>query len=152
MDFDPAREERNSQPATFKIGGEVFSYRHGLRPETFEEAISEWTSWIDERTQPSGNGEGADAGQEDLSDVLSVVDRTIRNFLAGDEDRQRWDELRKREEDAVTSGDMRAVLEFLIGEQTGRPTQAASNSGEPQNRTGRTSTGRSSSPRVVSAA
>jgi len=139
-DFDEEREERNSKPATFKIGGETFSYKRGLRPETFDRYISQWAALT--------------PGSKD-SEAIPACDLTIQNFLADEETAERWRALRLREEDAITVHDMIRVVQFLVREQTERPTEAPSGSGNGGARTGSESTESSSSDqavRVVSAA
>ncbi len=135
MNFDEAREERSSRPNTFQIGGEVFSFRRGLRPETFTEYIAEYAEMpLDTK------------GDE----VIRIIDRTIVNFLAGDDADECWRKVRSHDEDALTAGDMRKVLLWLIEEQTDRPMEAPSSSGNGRETTGERSTERSSSRRAAS--
>jgi hypothetical protein len=135
-DFDEERKERKTRPDTFLLGGELFQFKTGLRPETFNEITQEWR----ETTPATPSVE-----------LLAIIDTTICNFLDGDDQIARWRTLREREEDAVTSYDMGQVLIWLIEQQTGRPTEAPSSSGNGRKESGTRSTGRSSSPRVVSA-
>ncbi len=139
MNFDEAREERRARPNTFQIGGEVFTFRRGLRPEEFSELIQEYADSLD------------NAKLKGL-ERTAIVDRTIIRFLEVEEDGERWAALRQRDEDAITAGDMQKVLLWLIEEQTERPTTAPSSSGNGGATTGKRSTGRSSSRRAASVA
>ena len=138
LNFDEEREQRKLRPTTFQIGGETFTFLIGLRPEAFSEKIQEYADSLDNDTL---------TGLE----RLAIVDRAIENFLATDDDRERWKMVRAREEDAVTSGDMRRVLLWLIEQQTDLPTTAPSSSGNGRETTGTSSTARSSSRQAASA-
>jgi len=98
-DFDAERQGRSGE---FRIGGEVFSYRLGIRPEVLAES--------EQVTEGTGTLE-----------VLKVIDSTIMRFLSDEDNRSRWRELREREEDAVTFVDLTNLLNWLTQEQTGRP-------------------------------
>jgi hypothetical protein len=148
-DFDEARAERFSRPRTFKMGGEVFTFKVGFRPETFTEYVNDYYDVILGVRKATG------------VEILEVFDSTIVRFLDPiDRSPDRWEELRARhepepdseEEVDVTLGDMRDLLEWLIAQQANRPTRAPSSSGNGRETTGQNSTGRSSSAQVVSEA
>jgi hypothetical protein len=134
-DFDADRAERQARPSTFVLGGELFKFKTGLRPEAFNEILVEYR---------------ATTGATPSDEMLAIVDQTICNFLDGDDQISRWQALREREEDAVTAYDMGQVLVWLIEQQTGRPTEARSSSGNGRADSGKRSTGRSSLPPVAS--
>jgi hypothetical protein len=133
--FDEARAERLARDTTFHIGGETFTYVGDMRPEDFQDAIQEWL--LVTPVTPT-------------KEVLPIIDRVIGNFLVSEEEHERWLALRQRKEEPITSGDMQDVLLFLIGVQTGRPTEAPSSSGGGRENGGVRSTERSSLPVVVS--
>lgn len=133
MNFDEERAKRKALPNTFTLAGETFTFKRGLRPETFEEYVKEY----------------AEMGSDDPKS-LEIVDRTITNFLDGDAEAERWKDVRAQEDDAITAGDMRKVLIWLIEEQAdNRPTEASSLSGNGDAPTGTRSTESSSSRPVV---
>jgi len=136
-DFDAeVRAERFERDNTFVIGGETFGYFVSLRPERFQEIIAEYAKTTIET-----------AGEE----MTRIVDETIKGFIVSAEDRERWGEVRARDdEQAISSRDMREVLLYLIQEQTGRPTEAPSPSGNGRSETGAASTEPSSSRVVAS--
>lgn len=142
---EEVRAERLTRDRTFVIGGETFAYLADFTPEQFSEIVAEYVA-MDTSTVPHGK-------------ATSIVDEAIAGFLADDDNRERWAALRSRngggdievaEELAVTAYDMRQVLLYLIQEQTGRPTEAPSRSGNGRESTGRRSTERSSSQVVAS--
>jgi hypothetical protein len=136
-DFDEERQERISRPRSFKIGGEVFTFLRGLRPEDFNEIASEYFG-IDPNTNQV--------------EAIRIVDGTINGFLESEDDQARWARLRARREDAVTGRDMRAVLEMIFEEQTGHPTKLPEPSGNGDESTGESLTESSSSDPVESVA
>ena len=102
-DFDPERQNRTGK---FKIGGEVFEYQLGIRPEVLAE---------------SDRITGAITKETETLEVLRIIDFTVEQFLATDEDREHWKALREREKDPVTFPDLTNLLNWLTEEQTGRP-------------------------------
>lgn len=143
---EEVRAERLARDKTFVIGGETFTYMADFTPEQFTELVSEYAAMTPETTP--------------AREATRIVDDAISGFLATDDDRERWTMLRVREssgseveaaeELAVTAYDMRQVLLFLIEGQTGRPTEAPSQSGNGREGTGRRSTEPSSSRVVAS--
>jgi len=141
---EEVRAERFARDRTFVIGGETFEYRADFTPEQFSELVAEYVAM--------------DSSKSTAAEATRIVDDTIKGFLAGDDERERWVALRAREggnaaeasELAVIAYDMRQVLLFLIQEQTGRPTEAPSPSGNGRESTGQRSTEPSSFDLVAS--
>lgn len=109
-----------SQERTFVVRGETFTWRD-VRPEALT-AFAE--------TLPKDGEEDKD------SSVWSSIDDQIQLFLVA-EDHERWQKLRAREENPVTIVQLNAILEWLVGEQTDRPTQTPSPSESGRGKTGR---------------
>ena len=110
-----------SQERTFVVRGETFTWRD-VRPEIL-------TAF-----QPTDEPkEGEDA---DNSGIWKQLDEQIQLFLVP-EDAERWANLRSREDNPVTIVQLNAILEWLVGEQTERPTQTPSPSGTGRGKTGR---------------
>ena len=152
--FDEERAERLSRSRTFQIGGETFEFVIGMTPEDYAEAIREYSGMIVGRPEPeSTNG---DAQPTKNTESIGIMDRTIKNFLVSDEMREKWDRLRQRKEEPITSYDLGQVAVHVIQEQMGnRPSQAPGSSGSGPGAIEETSTESSSSapePRVVSEA
>jgi hypothetical protein len=110
VNFDERRNERMRKTRQFVIGGETFAYRPGVEPEVLAE-------WMDV---------GADTAE---ADAIKVADNTIVAFLES-ADVERWRALRQPGalENPITSGDLLAVLRWLIGEQGARPTEPSGDS------------------------
>ena len=109
-DFDQKRKERASRDRSFTLGGETFTMRIGLRPEV----LVPWEQ-LDETTA---------AGE-----VLQILDTIVLDFLEPyDNQHDRWRTLRERTEDPVTLQDLQELVEWLIAEQTNRPTGQPSGS------------------------
>lgn len=125
-DFDTKRKERSDRDRSFKIGGETFVRRTGLRPEI----LLPWEKIGDDTP---------------ASEVLETIDLLVTDFIeSGDDAVARYKALREREDDPVTLEDLQELVEWLVAEQTGRPTGPPSGStpsGAPQ---GNGSTGASS--------
>ncbi len=99
-------DELLPQDRTFTIRGETFTFRD-VPPEVIQ-------NWAEETN-----------GKDDLT-VWQQQDKQILVFLS-DTDKERWLELRKRQEDPITIAQQNAVLTWLFEEATGnRPTEAAS--------------------------
>jgi hypothetical protein len=110
-----SRNERAAKERQFTIGGEHFAYRPGVEPEVLAD-------WMDV-------GDGTPEAE-----AIRVADATIIAFLdPGDVDR--WRALRQPGalSNPITSGDLLAVLRWLIGQQGSRPTEPsrASSTGSP---------------------
>lgn len=106
---------------TFVVRGETFTWRD-VRPEI----LTAFT--------PTPAEEGKDP--EDNSGIWQQLDDQISLFLVP-EDIERWKNLRAREDNPVTIVQLNAILEWLVGEQTERPTQTPSPSGSGRGKTGR---------------
>jgi len=146
--FDEERTQRFSRERTFQIAGEVFTFRLGMHPEEFIEAALPYN----QITMLMSDYE-----------ALERHDQTVCNFLASDDDRERWMRIRTEKrgevgtvedvaELAVTAEDSNKIILWIFEEQTGHPTNAPLSSGNGQRRSGQTSTAPSSSPPVGSAA
>lgn len=130
QDFDKAREERAAEDRSFKIGGETFVLRSGVRPEIIA---------------------AYDSIQEDskASDVIQAFDRLVLDLIVEDDDAAaRWTALRERTEDPVTLDDLGELVKWAMEMMTSRPTQASSPSPRGREPTGTKSTA-GSSPRAV---
>ena len=108
--FDEKRKARMERDRTFQIGGETFVMRVGLRPEV----LIPWEQLTEETS---------------ATEVLNILDSIVLDFLEPHEDaHQRYLDLRQRTEDPVTLTDLQELVEWLIAEQTGRPTGQQSGS------------------------
>ena len=129
--FDEERAARQASPATFQMGGDVFSLRASVRPE----ALSVLES-IDEKDVV-------------LSEMFATLDQVVHEFLIP-EDGPRWDELRKRPDSPVGIQDISALIKWLteegISEITGRPIEQSGDSSAGLKTTETSSTADSSSP------
>lgn len=129
--FDEERAERYSRDTTFKIGGETFKFRIGMRPELYAEITREYRESLGQVTP--------------ALEAIRIADHTIEGFLVDEEEINRWRALREREDDPITQWDMGQVIVFMLGEQMGRPTAAPSSTGNGRSETGQISTEPSSS-------
>lgn len=111
-----------SQERTFVVRGETFTWRD-VRPEVL-------TAFQPTEEEPE-EGKAADN-----SGIWKQLDEQIQLFLVP-EDVERWQKLRARDENPVTIVQLNAILEWLVGEQTERPTQTPSPSGTGRGKTGR---------------
>ena len=109
-----------SNERTFVVRGETFTWRD-VRPEIL-------TAF-----QPSESEEKKD--ENDNSGIWKQLDEQILLFLVP-EDQERWLNLRAREDNPVTIVQLNAILEWLVGEQTERPTLTPSPSASGRGRTG----------------
>lgn len=112
-----------STERTFVVRGETFTWRD-VRPEVLT-AFTPAESAEDEKSDP-----------EDNSGIWKTLDEQIALFLVP-EDVERWNNLRAREENPVTIVQLNAILEWLVAEQTERPTQTPSPSGSGRGKTAR---------------
>jgi hypothetical protein len=99
-----------SKDRSFIVRGETFTY-HDVKPEVLSAF--------------KANGK---MGPWDL------IDAQINLFLS-DSDRKRWKELRARDAEPVTIGQMNALLTWLLETQTDRPTNPPSPSASGRGRT-----------------
>lgn len=106
---------------TFTVRGVTFTWKE-VRPEVLS-AMGQALTNV--------NDEDADAG-------WGAIDDQIILFL-DPSDHDKWKELRAREEEPVTIKQINAILDYLIGEQSDRPTQTPSPSASGRGRTAATS-------------
>lgn len=106
-DFD----ELLSQDRTFKVGGEVFTWRD-VRPEVLA---------LFDMPFPEENGKkDPDLPKKQATYVWDLADAQILLFIVP-QDHERWKDLRKREDGAVTIQQIEAIVSWLMEQQTGRP-------------------------------
>lgn len=113
-----------SSERTFVVRGETFTWRD-VRPEILT-AFAPSESEEDEAKKEEG----------DNSSIWKTLDEQICLFLVP-EDVERWMNLRAREDNPVTIVQLNAILEWLVAEQTERPTQTPSPSGSGRGKTAR---------------
>jgi hypothetical protein len=119
-DFD----QEFAQDLEFTIGGEKFLMRL-VRPEVI-------ASWEDEETP------------EKSVDALVYTDSKIKLFLDQTNGAsERWDELRAREENPVSLGQMNEILRWMVEVQSGYPTPQPAPSAAGRGRTATPSSARS---------
>ena len=105
-----------NEDMAFEVCGEKFTMKT-VRPEVL-------ALWEDEETP------------ESAVKALELVDQRILAFLDnGNGQHDRWKELREREDNPVTIGQMNTILTWLMEEQTGRPTEQPSPSAPGRGRT-----------------
>jgi len=120
QDFDLGRQQERE----FRIAGETFRCAGGVRPE-------ELLEWVEVRPDTAP------------VDALAATDRLIVSFLHGDEI-DRWKALRERDTDPITMRDLNELAKWLVANETGRPTEAPSDSSNGRASTGTPSTETSS--------
>jgi len=98
-DFDADRAKRDR---TFKIMGQEF-VTIDVRPEVFADL------------------EDREASAATAAEALNIADERIKMFLATDEMREKWDELRKVEDSPITTADMTGIRRWFLEVHTGRP-------------------------------
>ena len=132
-DFDIDREHRYEGDRKFKIGGEEFQHRAGVRPELQQ-------AW--EEMPPETRG----------SEALKITDELIMAWLDVDADPtgpDRWRKLRERDTDPITTRDINNLVVWLYTQSTRRPTEPPSSSEDGRGETGQTSTATSSTEPVA---
>jgi len=113
-------DEERKQDLEFVIRGEKFTMKV-VRPEVI-------AAWEDDETPTKS------------IEALEYTDDKIKLFLANsDGSHDRWDALRKREEDPVSMGELNEILTWMIGVQSARPTAQPSSSAPGRGRTVRSS-------------
>jgi hypothetical protein len=121
-DFDEARKRRQDKDRSFKIGGETFVMKPGVRPE----ALADY-----EKIGPDSTP----------TETLAIIDGIVLSMIDGaDGGHDRYVKVRESEDDPVTLGDMQELVEWLMEEQTARPTELAPASGGGRRRTATPST------------
>lgn len=125
-DFDQVREERRQADRSFKIGGETFVRKVGVRPEVLAEYEK-----LEETTA--------------ATETLELIDGIVVDLIEdADGGHDRYRALRQREEDPLSLADMQEMVQWLVEEETGRPTQPPSPSTRGPGGTVTTLTGDSS--------
>jgi hypothetical protein len=110
-------DELLSGDKTFIVRGQTFTWRD-VRPEVLT-------------TLGQINGDEPDA-------IWAAQDDQILNFLVP-EDHERWKNLRAREDEPITIRQFNAILEYLVEQQTDRPTQTPSPSASGRGKQGASS-------------
>lgn len=130
--FDTERDARYQADRTFRLGGEVLTYKASVAPEV----ILRWNKAV--------TGELGELSEENW---LAIFDETVELILEGDESIETWRSLRRPEiANPLNIADMREVLVWLIEQATGRPTTEPQGSSAGSATTGPISTPASSSP------
>lgn len=125
-DFDVDRASRLQGELEFKIGGETFRRRPGVRPEVLARYFTI-------------------AGLDD-EEAVKRMDETLLAFIHPD-DHERYIARRQDEVDPLTLIDLSTVAEWMVVEETRRPTEASSGSSAGRSETdGTSSTDGSPSP------
>ena len=125
-DFDVDRASRLQGELEFKLGGETFRRRPGVRPEVLARYFSI-------------------GGLED-EEAVRRIDETLLAFIHPD-DHARYLARREDEIDPLTLVDLSTVAEWMVVEETRRPTEASSGSSAGRSETaGTSSTADSPSP------
>lgn len=105
----------------FELHGETFAVKT-LRPEV----IAAW-----EDLEPSKTS----------LEAVKRMDDTILEFLAdGNGQHEKWRKLRESDDPAITTGQMRAILDWIVEVQSARPTELPAPSPRGRGNTGRSST------------
>lgn len=111
LDLDAKREERFGTDHSFKLLGQVYRVKRGIRPE----AMLHWESMPDKLTG---------------SEAIEELDAMVRRLLVEDDVAQ-WDEMRASDGDEnVDMTDLQELVPALIGMATGRPFDNAASSGQ----------------------
>lgn len=135
--FDKVRRERIDRDREFIIGGETFAYRSGVRPEAL-------VPWFQLQSGESLVGETRLSQEQQLK----VMDDTVLAFLEEGQ-AEKWASVRMSVENPVTLKDIDALIEWLIEEQTGRPTEPLSDSSPGSESAATTTTSTAPSPSVA---
>lgn len=125
-------DELLTEDRTFTVRGQTFTWVE-VRPEALS-AMGKSLSAVD------ANGDGDQEVDDDAA--WAAIDDQILLFLIP-EDQERWKELRAREAEPVTVKQINAILQYLVEEQTDRPTETPSASAPGPGRTAPSSRARS---------
>lgn len=118
----PDFDELLADDHTFTVRGETFTWTE-VKPEVLSAMGQALTSVNDD---------------EDPNAGWAAIDEQIMLFI-DPSDHEKWKTLRAREEKPVTIKQINAILDYLIGEQSDRPTQTPSPSASGRGRTAATS-------------
>ena len=110
----------NAQDLTFEVEGEKFTM-FVVRPEVL-------AAWEDA------------AIPETAVDALKVIDERVCLMLGDNGQVERWHALRARDENAVSIGVLRDVMEWMVEVQSARPTESPAPSARGRGKTATTST------------
>lgn len=96
-------DEDLSEDLEFVVGGETFKMKY-VRPEVL-------AAWEDEETSEKSEG------------ALKQMDARIKLFLDGTNGaHKRWDDIRARDDNPVSMGQINDILLWMVEVQSGRPT------------------------------
>lgn len=111
--FDEAREERLKRDRSFQIGGETFSYRAAVAPES----ILRWSQMTGGEIDPLPE-----------ETAIEIFDETVLAFLEPGQD-DKWKKVRDpNAKIPLNVGDLKDLVLWLFEEQSGRPTSPPSDS------------------------
>lgn len=128
--FDTDRVHRAERDRSFQIAGETFTYRPSVAPEVM-------ASWNEAVTGEVTLGE---------REWLKLYDDTILGLLEPGQE-EKWLAVRSADlELPINLSDLSSLMEWLLAEQSGRPTVQPSESSQTDGRTGTESTDTSSPP------
>jgi len=135
-DFDEDRSARFEADRRFKIGGEVFQHRPGVRPETM-------AAWEEIGRETSA------------SEAIKITDALMLAWIDTTADptaHDRYKALRERENDPISGSDLSHVIMWLYRQSSRRPTVAPASSSDGRETTGTTSTETSSTEQAEESA
>lgn len=131
--FDELRVHRSERDRSFQIGGETFTYRPSVAPEVM-------ASWNEAVTGEVALGE---------REWLKLYDATILGLLESGQE-EKWAAVRAPGVALpINLADLSTLMEWLLAEQSGRPTERPSDSTQTDGPTGTESTDTSSPPLVA---
>ena len=135
-DFDASWASRRAKEnRTFKVCGEEFVMVEAARPESLA-------------ADPEETG-------DEVADSMKVLDDRFLSLIEHSDpdpgetvspEEKKYRELRARETDGLSIRDLREVIEWLVEEQTGRPTTSPTDSTSGRERSGTRSMAGSRSP------
>lgn len=128
-DFDALRSSREQHDRTFKLGGEIFTFRASIVPEEAAELYDH----LDGFTPPLP-----------LLEEVALVERAIKTFLEPG-CRDLWDRVRAEADPPITHEDIQRTVGYILEVILGRPILQLDGSGGTPSSTGTRSTGVSDS-------
>lgn len=151
-DFDTERrarlEQARSVDRSFQFGGEVFERRISVMPESLLP--------LDMLKAPKLAEDGRTVLEpgSSIAEDFAAIDAVILAHIDTDADptaEDRYLRVRANQADIVTADDLRRLMDWLVNEDTGRPTGPSGNSSGSPARTGTESTAASSLPASAAA-
>jgi hypothetical protein len=125
-DFDKEREDTlagmTAEDRQFRLRGQVFEVAAGVRPEV----IAAWDDLTPGQLVPDDDGAPGDVRPMTSVEFIAGIDECLCSFLASDDDRERWRELRAAVDDPITQHELRSVMQFAIEVVSGRPLERQS--------------------------